>query len=347
MKNFLKVSAIIIAAIVGQQAVQPVSAAFWQWSKTSSSNATADPSINWSEGMSPSSINNSASAMMARAAEYRDDISGALTLGGTSTAYTLTTNQVLASVPTTGQMLAFVPNVTNGNAPVLVTDGGTSYALQSSPGVAIGAGTIVAGTPYRASFNGTAWILEAGYGNPYSVALGSFLISTVDTAPNSSFVLPYGQCISRTTYATYFAAVSTRFGACDGTTTFAVPDLRGRAFAGLDNMGGSAASRLTGYTSVGVAGGAETVTLARANLPNTSVTVAITDPGHTHTLPTGTAQTTQTGNNVNSNYALGAATSGSSFTGITSSFNLNGNVTQTTVGIVQPTFGVTYFLRII
>jgi microcystin-dependent protein len=41
-------------------------------------------------------------------------------------------------------------------------------------------------------------------------------------------VFPYGQAISRTTYATLFAAMGTTFGAGDGSTTFNVPDLRGR-----------------------------------------------------------------------------------------------------------------------
>ena len=41
--------------------------AFWSWSKTAASNATADATINWAEGQSPSSVNDPA-----RAAEWRD-----------------------------------------------------------------------------------------------------------------------------------------------------------------------------------------------------------------------------------------------------------------------------------
>jgi len=48
---------------------------------------------NWAEGQSPSSVNDSARAMMARAAEWRDDVSGTIATGGTSTAYTATSNQ--------------------------------------------------------------------------------------------------------------------------------------------------------------------------------------------------------------------------------------------------------------
>ena len=50
----------------------------YKWSQTASSDATTDPTINWAEGQAPSSINDSARAMMAATAKYRDDIVGAI-----------------------------------------------------------------------------------------------------------------------------------------------------------------------------------------------------------------------------------------------------------------------------
>jgi hypothetical protein len=44
--------------------------ALWQWSTTAANNATADPSINWQEGQPPSSVNDSARAMMAAIATW-------------------------------------------------------------------------------------------------------------------------------------------------------------------------------------------------------------------------------------------------------------------------------------
>lgn len=44
--------------------------ALWQWSTTAANNATADPSINWQEGQPPSSVNDSARAMMAAIAAW-------------------------------------------------------------------------------------------------------------------------------------------------------------------------------------------------------------------------------------------------------------------------------------
>lgn len=91
----------------------------------------------------------------------------------------------------------------------------------------------------------------------------------------TGFILAYGQAISRTTYSAYFDLVGTTYGAGDGSTTFNVPDYRGRVVAGKDNMGGSAASRLTNSgtgnpsidgSTLGAAGGADRHTLTLAQL---------------------------------------------------------------------------------
>ena len=104
--------------------------------------------------------------------------------------------------------------------------------------------------------------------------VGAVLDFTGSSAPTKT-LLAYGQAVSRTTYATYFALVGTTYGAGDGSTTFNMPDLRGRTAIGKDNMGGSAASRVTSSstngansTTLGGAGGAETHTLTTAQLPD-------------------------------------------------------------------------------
>ena len=77
-----------------------------------------------------------------------------------------------------------------------------------------------------------------------------------------------------------FDALGTTYGVGDGSSTFNIPDLRGRVIAGQDDMGGASANRLIGTISglngdnLGAAGGEEGVTLtaAQSGLPD-----------HTHT----------------------------------------------------------------
>ncbi len=87
------------------------------------------------------------------------------------------------------------------------------------------------------------------------------------------WLLCYGQDVSRATYSVLFTAVSTTYGIGDGSTTFGLPDLRGRVVAGQDDMGGVSANRLTdtGTTSLdgdtlGDTGGAEQHTLLEAEM---------------------------------------------------------------------------------
>ena len=95
------------------------------------------------------------------------------------------------------------------------------------------------------------------------------------TAP-AGWLHCYGQAISRTTYSALFSRLSTDHGVGDNSTTFNLPDLRGRVIAGQDDMGGSSANRLTGVTgsvngdTFGAAGGEEAHALTLAeNGPHT------------------------------------------------------------------------------
>lgn len=109
-----------------------------------------------------------------------------------------------------------------------------------------------------------------------SVPVGSGMEYWGTTEP-SGWLFCYGQAISRTTYADLFAVISTTYGVGDGTTTFNLPDVRGRVVAGQDDMGGSSANRLTGLTggvngdTLGGTGGAESHALDASEIPNNNV----------------------------------------------------------------------------
>lgn len=105
------------------------------------------------------------------------------------------------------------------------------------------------------------------------VPVGAVMAFAGSSAP-ANWLLCDGSAVSRTTYGQLFAAIGTTYGTGDGSTTFNLPDLRGRVPAGKDNMGGSAASRLTSGgsgitgTTLGAVGGAETHTLTTAQMPS-------------------------------------------------------------------------------
>jgi microcystin-dependent protein len=110
----------------------------------------------------------------------------------------------------------------------------------------------------------------------YKVATGLVPVGVISAYAGSSapsgWLLCFGQAVSRSTYSSLFTALNTTYGSGDGSTTFNLPDLRGRVTAGLDNMGGSAASRLTSTVltasnTLGATGGTQTHTLTEAQMP--------------------------------------------------------------------------------
>lgn len=118
------------------------------------------------------------------------------------------------------------------------------------------------------------------------VPIGAQMAFAGATIPNG-WLLCYGQAVSRSAYALLFAVIGIAYGGGDGTTTFNLPDKRGRASIGADNMGGSAANRVTQAVSgilasvVGEAGGdqkSQTDTLTAAS---TAVST-VTDNAHKH-----------------------------------------------------------------
>lgn len=323
----------------------------YKWSQTAANNAIADPSINWQEGQSPSSVNDSGRAMMASIAKHRDDIAGAIVTGGTATAYTVTSYETFDTLTRlNGQIIAFTPHVTNGATVTLNVDSLGARPLRSGPATELLAGTLIQGTPYLALYNhsDTAFYLHGFYGNPYNVPLAAGMDYWGAATPNSSFAFPAGQAISRSTYSALFAIISTTYGAGDGSTTFNLPDKAGRVSA----MREASAARLTpayfggNSANLGAVGGLESHTLTTAQLASHTHVNSLNESPHSHSGGQAATQNGFGGTNgaAQVTWGGGAGNTNSASTGIsiTNASAGGGNAHNNT----QPTIICNYIIRI-
>jgi len=120
---------------------------------------------------------------------------------------------------------------------------------------------------------------------------GTIIYSARSTAP-TGYLKANGAAVSRTTYATLFAAIGTTYGAGNGSTTFNLPDLRGEFIRGFDDGKGVDSGRTLGST--------QTDQNKQHNHGGTTSTKSLTGtftPGSHVTNPTGVFSD---GGNVNS-----------------------------------------------
>lgn len=115
------------------------------------------------------------------------------------------------------------------------------------------------------------------------------------TAP-SGYLLCDGSAVSRTTYADLFTAIGTTYGTGDGSTTFNVPNIKGKVPVGRD-------SGDTSFDTLGETGGEKTHTLTIAEMPehnhqitrqydSTGFSTPYGDPAAGWSLPEGAASGT-------------------------------------------------------
>ena len=164
--------------------------------------------------------------------------------------------------------------------------------------------------------------------------------------PPSGYLACDGSAVSRATYAALFAVIGTVWGAGDGSTTFNIPDYRGRVSAGYDasNATGRLTDAETGgadASAIGNTGGEQAHVLVTAELACHTHTV--NDSGHTHTVnDSGHQHPAETGQFYNTSGptqiasgtgvpANGATDTGSATTGITNASATTG-ITNATTG---------------
>ena len=205
------------------------------------------------------------------AAAFKSDVSvsGNTRIGGTVT---------IAGAVSLASTLS-VAGATNFASTVTVVGAGTfKSAVSVSGNVNIAGNTSIGGTVTISGANLAApnakVCASAYYGDGSNLTgampTGAILPYGASVAP-SGYVLCNGTAISRSTYSDLFGVVGTKYGVGDGSSTFNVPDTRGRFLAGWDAgtsvLTSVTVSMITG-ASIGNTGGTQAVALAVAQIPS-------------------------------------------------------------------------------
>lgn len=156
-----------------------------------------------------------------------------------------------------------------------------------------------------------------------SMPIGSMVQYIATVAPNASWKLCDGSAISRTTYASLYALIGTTYGSGDGSTTFNLPDLRGRVPVGVGTGAGLTARTL------GATGGGETL------------------PAHTHTSLNGlSAVFTQAGSTLGLAEKSKMIAAGWAYQETSFSATNTGSTGTGTHGVMQPFVVVNFIIKV-
>ena len=175
---------------------------------------------------------------------------------GTGTSFVLT-NGAASYTHNSFKNIVVDETVTVGGNAIFKTN------VSVSGNVAVAGNVSVAGNVCASAFYGDGSNLTGG------MPTGAIMPYAVTAAP-SGYLLCNGAAVSRSTYSALFTVVSSLYGNGDGSSTFNVPDLRGRFMAGYN----AATSRLTSGSSdmvdgalIANRGGIQAVTITEAQLP--------------------------------------------------------------------------------
>src|SRR6266576_3216195 len=116
---------------------------------------------------------------------------------------------------------------------------------------------------------------------PGDIFPSGVILHYAGSAAPTNWLICDGTAVSRSTFAALFAIIGTTYGAGDGSTTFNIPDMRGKIAVGKHTSGT--------FQTLGQTGGEENHTLISGEMPVHNHGVSdpthahgITDPGHVH-----------------------------------------------------------------
>jgi microcystin-dependent protein len=263
------------------------------WDITASNNDDADPAVPWPEGMLPGAVNNSARAIMAGVARFIKDLNGTITTSGFARTPTGLTSSSAHTTLTNGIVVTAKASFSNTAAATLDLNSFGAKKIRTFVNGAeadLGAGQIISGCSYQFKYD-TA--LDSAPARSSSSIRAPIRRSSPRPGRSSSglptrWKVGWLWCNG---YPALFTAIGTTYGAGDGSTTFNLPNYKGRSPFGSGDMGGTAdaaliTSAISGFdgTTLGATGGVESITLSTAQIPSHSHTGTVASGGsHTHT----------------------------------------------------------------
>ncbi|ALE03063.1 phage tail protein [Bartonella ancashensis] len=224
----------------------------YDWSLQAIDNAHIDEIINWAEGQPPSSVNDSARAMMQRIREYLSDQGGVVK---TSFKTDETDNETVITLETKspltlyhdGIMLRFKAQESNIGATNIILNKLSAqpvYKVTKNGMEPLVGGEIQRGGIYEIIYHGEiagekldGWCLT----NPtvilpkIDVFPPGFIATFAMQSIPEGWLMCNGKEYNREDYPDLFAAIGEVWGKGDGKTTFNIPDFRGMFLRGLDS----------------------------------------------------------------------------------------------------------------
>lgn len=192
---------------------------------------------------------------------------GSEATGAAANAQVITLANVSSVLNLKGVTISFVvgAGLTNTGPTTLVVNSLAPVNIErrnSGTLMALGGGEMPASYMVRMTYDGTEFVLDSDYtgGDP----VGSAKIINYASA-DPGYALEAAGCLSKTGEPSLYAKIGDTYTSADSCASgnFGLPDMKGRVPAGMDNMGGVAANRLTSAisgiaaTAIGAAGGTQ------------------------------------------------------------------------------------------
>ena len=181
-----------------------------------------------------------------------------------SNSVTLSSRLSVASNVTMSSSLSVSDDVTLSSRLSAASDVTVSSSLSVSNRVVMSSTLSVANhvqLSSHLSVAGSADITGRVYQATHMLVPPGSVVAYISTSAPGGWLLCDGSNVSRTTYATLFSVIGTTFGVGDGSTTFTLPDMRGRVPVGSGSGAGLTAR------SLAATGGEETHTLTVPEIP--------------------------------------------------------------------------------